>query len=111
MGRPRRRSKPSSRDKAPLDARATRLAALDPLAKKAWTTTELGRRLVRRGAPIEIARAVVSDLESRGYLNDREFAYRWAETRAKARAIGPHRLTRELSAKGIPRDVAGSAIQ
>jgi regulatory protein len=86
-------------------------AALGLLAKKAWSSRELGRRLARRGAPTEVARDVIADLESRGYLNDLEFAHRWAETRARARNIGALRLSRELSAKGIPRDIAKSAIE
>jgi regulatory protein len=109
--RPRSRARPSSREKAPLDAKAARAAALDLLAKKAWTSRELSRRLARRGAPTEVARDVIADLEARGYLNDLEFARRWAETRARARNIGPLRLSRELSAKGIPRDIAQSAIE
>jgi len=111
MRGPRSRPKRSARDKVVLDAKAARLAALELLAKKAWTTRDLGRRLARRGAPSEVAQAVVADLESRGYLNDREFAHRWVESRARARAIGPLRLSRELSAKGIPREVVASAIE
>ena len=107
--RPRRTRAP--RERPPLDAKAARLAAFDLLARKPWSTGELARRLRRRGALPEIARAVVADLQSRGYLNDQAFAQRWAEARAQERGIGSLRLSRELSAKGIPRELAAPAIE
>src|SRR5262249_60300297 len=72
---------------------------------------ERSRRLGRRGAPPEVARAVGAELESRGYLDDAAFARRWAEVRARTRRLGPIRLRRELYAKGIAPDVATPAVQ
>ncbi len=106
--RPRRARAP--REKPPLDAKAAKLAAFDLLARKAWGTRELTRRLSRRGAAPDVARAVVADLESRGYLDDEAFARWWAQARAQGRRIGSLRLRRELSAKGIPRELAAAAI-
>ncbi len=67
-------------------------------------------RLGRRGAPPDVARAVVAELESRGYLDDDAFARWWAQVRAEGRHVGSLRLRRELSAKGIPRELAATAI-
>jgi regulatory protein len=71
---------------------------------------ELTTRLGRRGAPADVARAVVAELASRGYLDDEAFARWWAQVRAEGRRIGSLRLGRELRAKGIPRDLAAAAI-
>jgi len=84
---------------------------IDLLARRAWSTRELTRRLVRRGAPADVARAVVAELESRGYLGDEGFARWWAQVRAERRHVGSLRLRRELAAKGVSRDLAASAVE
>ena len=90
--------------------RPRRLAAFDLLARKAWSGRELTRRLRRRGAPADVAQAVVADLVDRGYVDDQAFARWWAEARARGRRVGSHRLRQELLAKGIPRGLADAAI-
>jgi regulatory protein len=84
--------------------------AFDLLARRAWSTRELTRRLGRRGAPPEIARAVVAELQSRGYLDDEAFARWWAQSRSAGRRIGSLRLRRELAAKGIAPELAAPAV-
>jgi regulatory protein len=86
------------------------VAAFDLLARKAWTRRDLAARLRRRGAPPEIAQAVVADLEARGYVDDAAFARWWAEARARGRRIGSRRLGGELRARGIPRALADAAV-
>ena len=93
-----------------LDAKAAKLAAFDLLARKSWSGRELTHRLRRRGAPAEVAQAVVADLIDRGYVDDQAFARWWAEARARGRRVGSHRLRQELLAKGIPRAMAEAAI-
>ena len=113
MTAPRRRGRrPSAGGERPvLDAPATRRAAFDLLARKAWSLRELTQRLERRGAPDEVARAVVADLQSRGYLDDEGFARWWAQARAEARRVGSVRLRQELLAKGVPRGLASAAVE
>src|SRR5262249_4733056 len=62
-------------------------------------------------APAAVARTVVAELESRGYLGDEGFARWWAQARAERRQVGSLRLRRELAAKGIPRELAVTAIE
>jgi regulatory protein len=109
---PRRRARPGGEPRpAPtLDEKAARLAAFDLLARKSWSGRELTRRLRRRGAPADVAQAVVADLTGRGYVDDQAFARWWAEARARGRRIGSRRLRQELAAKGIPREMAEAAI-
>ena len=98
------------RERRELDAKAAKLAAFDLLARKSWSARELTSRLRRRGAPDGIARAVVAELASRGYVDDASFARFWAESRARGRRVGSRRLRQELLQKGIPRDVAAAAV-
>ena len=105
-----RRPARGPRERRELDAKAAKLAAFDLLARKAWSARELTSRLRRRGASDEIARAVVAELCSRGYVDDASFARFWAESRARARRVGSHRLRLELLQKGISRDVAAAAV-
>ena len=105
-----RRTARGPRERRELDAKAAKLAAFELLARKAWSARELISRLKRRGAPDEIARAVVTELTTRGYVDDASFARFWAESRARGRRIGSRRLRQELLQKGIPRDLAAAAV-
>ena len=94
-----------------LDDRGTRVAAFDLLARKAWSGRDLHTRLVRRGAPTEVAREVVAELEGKGYVDDQAFARWWAEARARGRRVGSLRLAQELRAKGIAPALAAAAVE
>jgi regulatory protein len=94
-----------------LDARGARVAAFDLLARKAWSGRDLRARLVRRGAPAELAREVVAELEAKGYMDDQAFAQWWAEARARGRRVGSLRLTQELRAKGIAPALVAAAVE
>jgi regulatory protein len=97
------------RDRPVLDAKAARLAAGDLLSRRAWSQAELTRRLIRRGAPPEVAAAVVTDLAGRGYLDDAAYARHFVETRA-ARGYGAARLSAELHARGVPPALITAAL-
>jgi len=105
-----RRPARAPRERRELDAKAAKLAAFDLLARKAWSARELASRLKRRGASDEVAREVVAELVSRGYVDDVSFARFWAESRARGRRVGSRRLRRELIQKGIPREVIAAAV-
>jgi len=90
----------ASRAQRVLDTKATRLAAAELLARRAWTEAELVRRLTRRGASPDVAAAVVADLATRGHVDDATFARHFVETRA-ARGYGTARLAADLRARGV----------
>jgi regulatory protein len=94
-----------------LDLAQARAVALDLLSRRAWTHRDLVERLARRGAPTEVARAIVADLEARGYVDDRAFAQAWAETRARGKGLGNHRLRDELLARGVARPTVEAALR
>ena len=103
-GAPRRPREPRV-----LDERSARLAAGDLLSRRAWTAAELTRRLIRRGAPPDVATAVVTDLQARAYVDDAAFARHFVETRA-ARGYGAGRLAADLRARGIAPALISAAL-
>src|SRR5438552_15085796 len=107
----RRRSRTDGASSAPrvLDAKAARLAAGDLLSRRAWTEVELTRRLTRRGAPPDVAVAVVADLVGRGYVDDAAFARHFVETRV-ARGYGAGRLAADLRARGVAAALVSAAL-
>ena len=104
-----RRSAPAGTRPA-LDARRARTVALDLLARRPWTRRDLTGRLRRRGAPPNVAEAVVAELEARGYVDDRAYAAAWAESRARGRSFGRQRLREELRGRGVARPLVEAAI-
>ena len=92
-----------------LDAKAARLVAADLLSRRAWTEVELTRRLVRRGATHDIARAVVADMVGRGYVDDAAFARAFVDTRS-ARGYGSARLSADLRARGLAPALIATAL-
>jgi regulatory protein len=107
---PRRRAARAGTERV-LDAARARAVALDLLSRKAWTRRDLVARLCRRGAPAEVAGAVVADLEARGYVDDRAFAAAWAESRARGRGYGSRRLRDELLTRGVARPLVEAAVR
>jgi regulatory protein len=99
-----------SRPRPTLDVSRARAVAFELLSRKAWTRRDLRLRLVRRGAPAAVAEAVVTDLEGRGYVDDRAFARAWAESRGRGRGLGTRRLRAELLAQGVARPLVDEAL-
>ena len=91
--------------------RAAKRVAYDLLPRKPWSRRDLTARLRRRGAPFEVAQAVVADLQAQGYVDDRAFARQWADGRASRRHLGSLRLKDELQQKGVARPLAEAAIR
>ena len=92
-----------------LDAAAARVAAGDLLSRRSWTVRDLQTRLRRRGAPPDVADAVVTDLAARGYVDDAAFARQWVAARA-GRGYGAARLRVELQARGVASQLIGDAL-
>ena len=89
---------------------AARDVAARMLTARALPSTELVKRLVRRGHPRNIAQAAVTGLVAAGVVNDAEFARHFARTRSRRR-VGPVRLARELQRFGIASQDAEAAVQ
>jgi len=64
---------------------------------------------VRRGAPPDVADAVVADMVGRGYVDDAAFARDFVETRA-GRGYGAARLAADLRARGVEPALVTAAL-
>ena len=90
---------------------AARAAALRILAFRALPSTEIQRRLVRKGYAGAAAGEAVASLVASGLINDGEFARHFARTRARRFRYGPARLARDLRRLGIGREAAERAVR
>ena len=90
---------------------AARLGALRILAFRALPSSEIKRRLVRKGYVPATAGEAVASLVAAGLINDAEFARHFARTRAKRFRYGPARLARDLRRLGIAPDEADRAVR
>lgn len=96
-------SEPSSPDRAFHDALAL-------LAARDYTTAKMREKLTRRGLGEEVVEEAVARLEEQGWLNDRRFAERFAETAVSGgRFFGP-RLRLEMRRRGVPAGLADEVL-
>jgi regulatory protein len=79
------------------------------LARREHSILELTRKLKHRGFPAdEIGRALES-FSAEGWLSDRRFAESFVRYRV-SRGLGPVRIRRELSERGVDRELADAAL-
>lgn len=60
---------------------------------------------IKKGISPEITRRVFEQLEERGYVNDEKFAQFWIENRSTAKGVSRRKLTAELQAKGVEKQL------
>ena len=96
-------SEPSSPERAFQDA-------LRLLAARDYTTAKMREKLAARGFNEAAAETAVARLEREGWLNDRRFAERFAETAvACGRFFGP-RLRLEMRRRGVPAELIDEVL-
>ena len=93
---------------------AARLAvydrALNMLAFRARSATELSRSLVRKGADPEHTRQAIARLVEQGFIDDAAFARAFTRAKVIGASHSRGRVQQELQRKGVARDVAAEAI-
>ncbi|HEX7071676.1 MAG TPA: RecX family transcriptional regulator [Rhodothermales bacterium] len=91
------------------DLSAARTKALDYLSRRARTEWEVRKKLLDSGFATEAVNSVVSRLTELGYIDDANYAGRFAAARLERR-YGPRRIFQELRRRGISPEVAEGAI-
>lgn len=84
--------------------------ALNLLALRARSSTELRRLLVRKGEAADLVDAAIGKLLGNGFLDDAAFARQFARSRALGAGHSRRRVQQELARRGVARDVADTAI-
>jgi regulatory protein len=81
------------------------------LARRPYSIVELRRALEKKFPQNEHIEPAIARLRELGYLDDRKFAEQYAYSLARNRAVGPHRLRRELKAKKVSSGEIESAVE
>ena len=90
---------------------AVELKAIGYLARAEQSRFGLTRKLIEKKYDKKYVEAALSYLEGRGYLSDLRYATAWLNTRRINHYEGRSRLSAELAARGIARDVANEALK
>lgn len=99
-----------SRNSEPSPQEQAYLHALRLLTSRDYTELRLREKLRGRAYDEAAIDAALGRLLSEGWVNDRRFAERFAETAlASARYFGP-RLRQEMIRRGIPRDIVTEVL-
>ena len=85
----------------------TALATL--LTRRDYAISEAEAKLIERGAPPEVAAAVVADFAARGYLNDGRYAEKYLGYAART-GHGPVRIVRDLRERGVSNEAIALAL-
>ena len=89
-----------------LDERKRALnSAYRSLARRAHSRYELKERLERKKFSHNTIQAVLAELETQKFLDDRAFAMSFARNRLLRRQLGRDRVALELKAKGIAKEL------
>ena len=89
---------------------AVELKAVGYLARAEQSRFGLTRKLIDKKYDKKYVEAALTYLEWRGYLSDLRYATAWLNTRKINHYEGRSRLSAELTARGIARDVANKAL-
>lgn len=87
-------------------AKAMRLIAFRPRSKH-----EIRSRLRREKVDVKNIERVIDSLVASGFLDDEEFARRYAESRIRSKGHGPFRVRSDLARLGVSRDVIDRTIE
>jgi len=85
-------------------------SALNLIAYRARAAGELATKLRERGFPPEAIEAAVARMQELGYLDDRDFADRWVESRQTHRPRSVRMLKQELRQKGVESEIIESTL-
>ncbi len=98
-----------------LEAPALFTYALNSLARRACSASEMQRKLQRRAASGSDVDKILTRLTDLGYLNDEKFAHSFAHWRLDNQKLGKRRVSRDLRFRLGPgeeaAELAGRAIE
>ena len=84
--------------------------ALNMIALRARSASELRRLLIRKGEDIEYVDVAIDRLVRAGFLDDSSFAKQFTRSKVAGAGLSRRRVQQELARRGVSREVAESAI-
>ncbi len=95
----------------PEELKRAKAAALRYLSYRDRSEFEVRDRLKKKEFAGSIIQDTVEWLTGLGYLNDERFALAWSRSRVSTKKFGEYRLRRELSAKGLAKEIIEQALK
>lgn len=83
---------------------------LNLLSRRDHARRELLIKAQKKGHPTEVIEHVLDELEQRGFINDTQFAKKYAAEKCALRKWGPLKIRSHLYKKGISKSVSNQAI-
>ncbi len=77
------------------------LAAMNSLARRAFSVYEMRTYLERRAEDKEVVKGVLHRLKELNYLDDARYARQFVRLHSELRKQGPFRIARDLRARGV----------
>jgi regulatory protein len=77
-------------------------AAVNSLARRAYSVYEMRSYLERRAEDKEVVKGVLDRLKQLDYLDDERYARQFVRMHSELRKQGPFRIARDLRARGVP---------
>ena len=99
-----------SQEPRPHDSEPLFQWALRALGRKAHSTRELEANLLARTDDASAVAGVLGRLKARGYLDDRQCIETLAAARLSRGDSGRSRLQREMTARGLPRELVNQVL-
>ncbi len=93
------------------EAQRAYILALKALGRRDHSEAELRRKIAGRGISAGVVDDLVERLKGSGYLDDRRFALRWAESAVRNGKGYGFRLRFELTRRGIADDLASEITE
>jgi regulatory protein len=84
--------------------------AVDLLARRPHFRRQLADKLARRGFDEAVVEAVLDRLQTHRYLDDRQTARDFVQSKLARGPVGQRRLAAELARRGAPREVADEVL-
>ena len=78
------------------------VAAINGLARRAYSVHEMKAYLERRAEDKEAVKRILDQLKQRNYLDDARYARQFVRLRGELRKQGAFRIARDLRARGVP---------
>ncbi|XP_027172486.1 uncharacterized protein LOC113772125 isoform X2 [Coffea eugenioides] len=75
--------------------------AIELLATRAYTAVELRKKLLGKEFPVWVVDAVITDFQTRGFINDGLYAETFSRSRWSSSTWGPRRIKKALYSKGV----------
>lgn len=89
---------------------ATYDRALNMIALRARSSSELRRLLIRKGEPAVLVDVAIERLVRAGFLDDASFARQFTRSKAVGAGLSRRRVQQELARRGVARAIADVAI-